>query len=85
MDLDLGKEVVYKITFKGETYKMREPTYEDVQTHTKALNKDPDNPDLLINYLENLGLPSKFTKTLGVSKIKTICDKITGGFDDKKK
>ena len=85
MEIDLGKEVVIKVTVGGEMYELHEPTVDDIE-----VMMDVDKDDIkssnraLQKFIVGLGMPEEVVTSLGFSKLKKLAEGLTSSFSEKK-
>lgn len=81
MDIDLGQDVVFKVSYNSSIYELREPTVGEMQGLKKKME---DDEMALIKFLANLGLPESVGSGMPVTKIKKLVDAMVGAISEKK-
>lgn len=72
------KEKKFEFTYKGVNYELDEPNYRDLKHMQKQIKEDPENPDILINFLEKIGLERDVSETMGISVLLKISEEVSG-------
>lgn len=85
MEIDLGQEIVITVRLGAKTYKLREPTLNDVEAMTKVDDNDPMSANrALQDFIVKLGMPKEVVQNLGIMKLKDLANGLTGSFSEKK-
>jgi hypothetical protein len=79
-EIDLGDNIVFKVTYAGKEFRLREPTVREVQN----FKDKEEGADLVTELLTKLGMPKEVLEEMPVSKIKKLIDGIVGGMSEKK-
>lgn len=70
-----------EVKIDGATHNLRLPTYKESIAYgkkIKAVEGEDERADLLMSYLDELGLPKAVTETLELDHIGQVLDFITG-------
>lgn len=67
-EIDLGDDLEFTVKYKGQAYKLREPTVAEIETLQSDEKKD------MVSFLATLGMPADVTKNLGISKANKVVE-----------
>lgn len=86
MEIDLSKELVYKVKLPGDkVVELREPTTNDIEILT---NIDKENPkasnEAFKNFVMALGMSEEDISKIGVVRLKTLAEGLMSPLSEKK-
>jgi len=83
-EINLGEDIVYKVTNGDETYMLREPSVEEVKGFSDK-EDDRTSVDSFFDLIITLGMPEDVARKMPVRKVTKLCEGILQGFKDEKK
>lgn len=85
MDINLGDDIIFKVSLNGESYELREPTVKEMSEFKSNLDASEDKGlDEMISLLVRIGMPSEVVNSLGIQKMNKLVEGILGGVTEKK-
>lgn len=85
MAIKIDSALVLELEINGVVYKLREPSVKEMNDFTEGnLKEDTDKVDLILSFLECLGLPKTISMNLGMSQVRGVVDSLTGALSEKK-
>ncbi len=81
MDIDLGQDVSFKVTYNGSVYMLREPSVKEVMG---LKDMDAQDQNAILSFMDNLGLPVAVSEKMPISKVKRLIDTLVGAISEKK-
>lgn len=78
MDIDLGGKTVFRVSYDGKVYALREPTVNDIEMLQASTAGDEKSVKPFLDLVEKLGMPRDVANNLGITKLKKLADGITG-------
>jgi len=90
IDLD-SKEIIFDVKLGGESYKLSEPSVDQIRGMNKSLKaikdgkSEHDEMDIMKHVVTRLGLPEDKAGALGVSKLTMLINSIVKEMSSEKK
>lgn len=81
MDIDLGTDIKFNVTYGGQVYSLREPSVKEAM----GFKKEAEADDMaVIKFISALGLPMEVAECMPVSKARKLVDALVGALSEKK-
>lgn len=74
--LNFDEDEIVQLKLKGEEYKVAIPNNAQIKKYQSELETEKDKEEVLVEFLENLGLPKKAYESMTPSQTKRLLESL---------